>query len=67
VQRSQCTRSIAMKDFSSNLLINILRATVDHVHDSLEIDLANPGLLELKRMRRRSWNSTGAFLFERFV
>jgi len=38
-----------MKDFSSNLLINILRATVDHVQDSLEIDLANPGLLEFKR------------------
>ena len=38
-----------MKDFSTILLINILRATVDHVQDSLEIDMANPGLLEFKR------------------
>ena len=38
-----------MKDFSSVLLINILRATVDHVQQSPEIDQASPGVRELKR------------------
>jgi hypothetical protein len=38
-----------MKDFSSVLLINILRATVDHVQQSPEIDQASPGVKDLKR------------------
>jgi hypothetical protein len=38
-----------MKDFSTVLLINMLRATVDHVQHSPEIDQASPGVKDLKR------------------
>ena len=38
-----------MKDFSTILLIKILRATVDHVQQSPEIDQASPDVRELKR------------------
>jgi hypothetical protein len=38
-----------MKDFSTILLIKILRATVDHVQQSPEIDQAIPDVRELKR------------------
>jgi hypothetical protein len=38
-----------MKDFSTILLIKILRATVDHVQQSPSIDQASPGVRELKR------------------
>jgi hypothetical protein len=38
-----------MKDFSTILLINILRATVDHVQQSPDIDPTSPGVRELQR------------------
>ncbi len=38
-----------MKDFSTILLINILRETVDTVKRSPDIDQANPGTRELNR------------------
>jgi hypothetical protein len=38
-----------MKDFSTILLTKILRATVEHLQESPEIDQANPGLREFKR------------------
>lgn len=38
-----------MKDFSTILLMNILRATVDHAQKSAEIDQASPGFQEFKR------------------
>lgn len=38
-----------MRDFSTVLLINILKATVDHAQESSEIDQASPGLREFKR------------------
>jgi hypothetical protein len=41
-----------MKDFSSVLLINILRAIVDHVQQSPEIDKASPSLKDVKRTFR---------------
>jgi hypothetical protein len=60
-QGSQCTGGIAMKDFSTVLLIKILRATVDHVQQSPEIDQASPGVKDLKRtlleqIARLQWN-----------
>ena len=50
-----------MKDFSTVLLIKILRATVDHVQKSPEIDQASPGVRDLKRtlleqIARLQWN-----------
>ena len=38
-----------MRDFSTVLLINILKATVDHAQESPEIDQASPGFREFKR------------------
>ena len=38
-----------MKNFSTVLLINIHRATVDHAQESSEIDQASPGLQEFER------------------
>ena len=38
-----------MRDFSTVLLIKILRAIVDHVQESSEIDRASPGLREFER------------------
>jgi hypothetical protein len=37
-----------MKDFSRILLINILRATIDHVQQSPDIDPTHPGVRELQ-------------------
>ena len=37
-----------MKDFSTILLIKILRATVDHVQQSPEMDPTHPGVRELQ-------------------
>jgi hypothetical protein len=38
-----------MKDYSTILLINILRATVDHVQRSPDIEPTHPGVRELQR------------------
>ena len=38
-----------MKEFSTILLINILRANVEHLQESRKIDPARPGVKELKR------------------
>jgi len=38
-----------MRDFSTIVLINIVRKTVDTVQDSPDIDQASPGARELKR------------------
>jgi hypothetical protein len=38
-----------MKDFSTILLTQILRATVEHVQESPEIGQASPALREFKR------------------
>jgi hypothetical protein len=38
-----------MKDFSTVLLINTMRATVEHLQESSEIDQASSGLKELER------------------
>jgi hypothetical protein len=37
-----------MKDFSTIFLTKILRATVEHLQESPEIDQASPGLREFK-------------------
>jgi hypothetical protein len=38
-----------MRDFSTVLVVKILRAIVDHAQESSEIDQASPGLPEFKR------------------
>lgn len=38
-----------MKGFSNHLSIKILRATIDNVLQSAEIDQASPGVKDLKR------------------
>jgi hypothetical protein len=38
-----------MNDFPTILLLNILRATVGHLQQSLEIDRASPGVKDLQR------------------
>ena len=38
-----------MRDFSTVLVVKILRAIVDHAQESSEIDQASPGLREFKR------------------
>jgi hypothetical protein len=43
---------MAMKDFSTILLINMLRATVEHLQQSPEIDQASPGVEDLKHTLR---------------
>jgi hypothetical protein len=43
---------MAMKDFSTILLINTLRATVDHLQQSAEIEQASPGVKDLKHTLR---------------
>lgn len=37
-----------MREFSTILLIHILRATVDHAQESSEIDHTSPGFTEFK-------------------